>query len=169
MNKRTLNILFTDRTLLVLAAAILSVIIFTLTSFLYAGSIRDRNERLEVQLALILSESVDIIRLNKDVTSKEKKTAVRSAGIIPTLEQILKELGLKAMVIKPLGEKKVNEFTEENAELEIKEADLNHIVNMLYMIDTSRTPMKIKTALIKTTFEDPDKFILKLTVSRLSK
>ncbi|HDH34134.1 MAG TPA: hypothetical protein ENG88_01615, partial [Nitrospirae bacterium] len=152
MNKRTLNILFTDRTLLVLAAAILSVIIFTLTSFLYAGSIRDRNERLEVQLALILSESVDIIRLNKDVTSKEKKTAVRSAGIIPTLEQILKELGLKAMVIKPLGEKKVNEFTEENAELEIKEADLNHIVNMLYMIDTSRTPMKIKTALIKTTF-----------------
>ncbi|HDN95266.1 MAG TPA: hypothetical protein ENG76_04230, partial [Nitrospirae bacterium] len=63
MNKRTLNILFTDRTLLVLAAAILSVIIFTLTSFLYAGSIRDRNERLEVQLALILSESVDIIRL----------------------------------------------------------------------------------------------------------
>ena len=169
MNKRTLNILFTDRTLLVLAAAILSVIIFTFTSFLYAGNIRAKNERVEAQLALILSESGNIIRLNKNIASKEKKAAMRSAGIIPTLEQILNGLGLKAMVIKPLGKKKVDEFTEENAELEIKEADLNRVVNMLYMIDTSRTPMKIKDISIKTAFEDPDKFILKLTVSRLSK
>jgi len=169
MNKRTLNILFTDRILLVLAGAILSAVIFTFTSFLYAGSIRDRNEQLGTQLALMLSESGNIARLNRDVTSKEKKTAVRSAGIISTLEQILHGLGLKAMVIKPLGENKVDEFTEENAELEITGTDLNRVVNMLYMIDTSGTPMKIKDASIKTAFEDPDKFILKLTVSRLSK
>ena len=169
MKKRTLNILFMDRALLILAAAILSIIIFTFTSFLYAGSIRSRNEQLASQLAIILSESNEIGRLNANVTSKEKKIAGRSAGIVPTLEQILKRLGLKAMVIKPLGKKKVDEFTEENAELEIKDADLNQAVNMLYMIDTSRTPMKIKDASIKTAFEDPDKFIIKLTVSRLIK
>lgn len=170
MNRKAIKILFSDRTLLVLAAAILAVIIFTVTSFIYTGSIRETNVRLEAQLNSLLAESGEIIRLNSEIMSKEKKAATkRSAGVVSTLEQLLKELGIEAMAIKPLGKKTVDEFTEENAELEIKETDLNRAINLLYQIDTSSVPMKLKSASIKTTFEDPDKFILKLTVSRLSK
>ena len=170
MNWKTIKILFWNRTLLVLAAAILTVIIFTVTSFVYTGNVREKNSRLEAQLSRLLAESGEIIRLNANVTSKEKKAATRKAGgVVSTLEQILKGLGLEAMAIKPLGKKKVDEFTEENAELEIKETDLNHAVHLLYQIDTASVPMKIKSTSIKTSFEDPDKFILKLTVSRLTK
>jgi hypothetical protein len=48
-------------------------------------------------------------------------------------------------------------------------ADLNSIVNLLYKIYISPVPMKIKSAAIKSTFEDPDKFIVKLTISLLSR
>lgn len=169
MKITNVHILLKDRTLLVLGAAILSVVIFTVTSFIYAENIRDENEHLTAQLARIHAEGGNIMTLRAAVTSKEKKASVRSAGIVPTLEKTLKGLRLKATVIKPLGEKKVDEFTEENAELEIHEADLNSIVNLLYMIEASGAPMKIKNASIQTTFEDPDKFILKLTAARISR
>jgi len=170
MNRRTVDILFSDRILLVIVAAILTVIIFSVTSFVYTRDLMERNGRLEAQLTSLLAKKGEIIRLNADVKSKENKAATRrQAGIISTLEQIIKGLEVEAMVIKPLGEKKVDEFSEENAELEITEMDLNRAVNLLYQIDISTVPMKIKSASIKATFEDPDKFILMLTVSRLSK
>ena len=170
MNRKAIKILFSDRALLVLAAAIVMVTIFTVTSFVYTGSVRETNGRLEAQLTRLLAESGEIIRLSAEVASKEKKAATKkSVGVVSTLERILNGLGLEAMVIKPLGKKTVDEFTEENAELEIKEMDLNSAVNLLYQIDTASVPMKLKSASIKTAFEDPDKFILKLTVSRLSK
>jgi len=170
MNKKAIKILFSDRDLLFLAAAILMVSIFTVTSFVYTGSVRETNVRLEAQLTRLLAESGEIIRLSAEVASKEKKTGTkRSVSVVSTLEQILNGLGLEAMVIKPLGKKTVDGFSEENAELEIKETDLNSAVNLLYQIDTASVPMKLKNASIKTAFEDPGKFILKLTVSRLSK
>ncbi len=90
MNRKAIKILFSDRTLLILAAAILAVIIFTVTSFIYTGSIRETNVRLEAQLNSLLAESGEIIRLNSEVTSKEKKAATkRSAGVVSTLEQLL--------------------------------------------------------------------------------
>ncbi len=167
---KAIKMLSSDRTLIVLAAAILTVIIFTVTSFMYTGGLRERNSRLEAQLIRLLAESGEIIQLNADVTSKEKKARTRrQAGVVSTLEKILKGLGLEARTIRPLGKKKINGFTEETVELEIKETDLNRAVNLLYQIDTSSVPMKIKSSSIKTTFEDPDKFILRLTVSCLSK
>ncbi len=170
MNKKAIKILFSDRALLFLAAAILMVSIFTVTSFVYTGNVRETNVRLEAQLTRLLAESGEIILLSAEVASKEKKAGTkRSVSIVSTLEEILNGLGLEAMVIKPLGKKRVGGFSEENAELEIKETDLNSAVNLLYQIDTASVPMKLKNASIKTAFEDPDKFILKLTVSRLSK
>lgn len=170
MNRKAVDILFSDRILLVIVAAIITVIIFSITSFVYTRGLREGNDRLEAQLTSLLAEKGEITRLNAEVTSKENKAATKKhAGIISTLEQIITALEIEAIVIKPLEEKNVDEFTEENAELEIKEMDLNRAVNLLYQIDTSSVPMKIKNASMKTTFEDPNKFILKLTVSRLSK
>ncbi|MEK7308645.1 MAG: hypothetical protein AAB089_06215, partial [Nitrospirota bacterium] len=85
------------------------------------------------------------------------------------LEQMLNSMGLKAKVIKPLEKKQVREFTEEDAEIEIENIDLNNIINLLYKIENSPVPMKIKTANIKTSFENPNVFILSLTASLISR
>jgi hypothetical protein len=139
-------------------------------SFIYAGNIERKNNKLKTQLTDIQSLSNEVIQIKAIVESKEKKIGLRkSTGIVSTLEHILKSLELEAQVIKPLQKTNINEFTEENAELEMHNADLNSIVNLLYKIDISPVPMKIKSAAIKSTFEDPDKFIVKLTISLLSR
>jgi hypothetical protein len=129
-----------------------------------------KNNQLKTRFNEIESLTDEVIQIKTIVESKEKKIGLRkSGGIVSSLEQVLKKLGLAANVIKPLGNKKVSVFMEENAELEILNIDLNSIVNLLYKIENSPVPMKIKNASINTTFENPDKFILKLTISLLSK
>ncbi len=170
MNTSARKILFFDKTILFLSIAVLSVTIFTVITALYAKKYENENNRLRTQLAEIQSLSKDVVRIKTSVESKEKKIDIKkSAGVVSTLEQILTGLGLEARVIRPLDKLKINGFTEENAELEIQGADLNSIVNLLYKIEISPLPLKIKTADIKTTFEDPNKFIFKLTVSLMSK
>ena len=159
-----------DKTILILTAAAIAAAIITVMSFIYAGNIEKENNGLKSRLAEIQELSGEVIRIKSVVGSKEKKTGVkRSAGVVSTLEKILKGLGLEAQTIKPMGKTKVNGFSEENAELEIQNADLNSIVNLLYKIDISPVPMKIKSFAMKSTFEDPDKFFFKMTVSLMSK
>ena len=83
--------------------------------------------------------------------------------------QTLKSLGLTAKTIKPLDKKKVFEYLEENAELELENADLNQIVNLLYKIETSSIPIKIKSTSMRTSFEDPDKFTLKIMLALIAR
>jgi hypothetical protein len=164
------NRLYFDKILIALTVAALAAAIFTVMSFIYAGNTERKNSQLNAQLAGIQSLTGKIVRIKTVVESKEKKIGLRkSIGIVSTLEQILKSLGLEAQVIKPLDKTKIAEFIEENAELEIQNTDLNSIVNLLYKIDISPFPMKIKNAAIKTTFQDPDKFILKLTISLMTR
>lgn len=164
------KILFFDKPLLVLVFALLTALIVTGISFIYAGTYESKNRQLKTDLLNIRSIAGDVITLKTVVQSREKKTERKNtAGVVSTLEQILKTLGLEASAIKPLGRTKAGEFTEDNAELELQGTDLNSIVNLLYKIDISPVPLKIKNTSLKTTFEDPDKFVLKLTVSLMSK
>lgn len=170
MKSRIRKILFFDKALLALSFMILVTIIFTVISVIYAGNFENKNRELKNQISELQTLSGEVIQLKAVVESKENKISLKkSAGIVSTLEQILKTLNLEAKIIKPLGTTKLAEFTEENAELEIQGTDLNSIVNLLYRIDISLAPLKIKNALVKTTFEDPEKFILKFTVSLMSR
>ncbi len=167
---RPLKTMFPDKTLIGLLLAAVAALVFTITTSVYVKSLERKNGLLRARLTEIASLAGDADRIKTMVESKEKKIGLRKTkGVVSALEQTLKSLGLKASVIKPLEKNKVNVFTEDNAELEIRDTDLNSIVNLLYRIENSPLPMKIKSAEIKTTFEDPDKFILKLTVSLLSK
>ena len=85
------------------------------------------------------------------------------------MESILKSINLTARVLKPMGKTKSGEFTEENAQMEIEGADLNSIVNLLYRIDTAPPPLKIKSAAFRSTFENPDIFVVTLTVALMSR
>jgi len=154
----------------VLIVLITAALIFTITTFVFTGNHKVQNKSLQDQITELQTLSENVISLKSEVDSKEKRIrSSRTKGAVSALEQILKALGLKAAAIKPLEKKKINDFMEEKAELEIQDTDLNRIVNLLYKIDNAPSPMKINSASIKTTFEDPDKFVLKLSVSLLSK
>ena len=164
------KIFFLSKTTVVLILLIAAALIFTIATSVFTGTYKEENISLKDQLTELEAISENVITLKRDVDSIEKKIrSSRTKGAVSALEQVLKTLGLKAAAIKPLEKKKIDEFMEEKAELEIRDTDLNSIVNLLYKIDISPSPMKINSAAIKTTFEDPDKFVLKLSVSLLSR
>jgi Glu-tRNA(Gln) amidotransferase subunit E-like FAD-binding protein len=170
MNTSIGKIFSFDRAFLVVIFLIILSLIFTITTSIYTRNFQATNESLKTRLAEFQSLAGEVIRIKNFVESKEKKIDLgRTASAVSTLEQILKTLGLEAKVIKPLEKKKIDGFIEENAELEIQDIDLNSIVNLFYKIDNSPIPMKINNVVIKTSFEDPEKFILKLTISLISK
>ncbi|MBI5098235.1 MAG: hypothetical protein HZB30_03215 [Nitrospirae bacterium] len=170
MIKSIQKILFFDKSLLALSFAIILTASFAIITSVYTASLEKQNNTLKSQLAELQSLTKEVTGIKSTVELKEKKIGLtKTGGLVPALEQILKSLGMKAKAIKPMEKNKVKDYTEEDAELEILNADLNSIVNLLYKIDNSPVPLKIKNSAIKTTFEDPNKFILKLTVSLLSR
>lgn len=164
------RILFFDRPLLFISCAMILALIISIMTTVYTGNIQKANDSLRTQLTELRSLKTGLLAIKTTVDSKEKKIGLgRPAGVVPAVEQTLKSLGLKANVLRPKEKNRVREYTEENADLEIVNIDLNSIVNLLYKIDNSPAPMKISNAAIKTSFEDPNRFILKMTVSLLGK
>jgi hypothetical protein len=170
MMKPIQKILFFDRVVLILSLAAVIAVISTVIASVYTKGIERSNNTLRSRISELQSLQGELAGIKGVVESKERKIGLtRTGGIVPTLEQTLGSLGLKAKVIKPLEKNKVKEYVEEDAEVEIQDTDLNSIVNLLYKIDNSPAPMKVKNAVIRTAFEHPDKLILKMTVSLISK
>ncbi|RJQ18988.1 MAG: hypothetical protein C4560_06650 [Nitrospiraceae bacterium] len=164
------KILFFDRTTLTLASLSVVAAVSVIMVSVFSGNRERENKALNAQLTELMSLREATLDLKNTVESKDRKTGPgKSVGIVSTLEQTLKNLGVKATVLRPLTKNRIKEFTEEDAELEIRNIDLNSIVNLLYKIDNAPLPMKVKNVLIKTGFEDPNKFVLKLTVSVINK
>lgn len=159
-----------DRTTFILLMLVTAALVYIVTLSLFARDLRSQNSTVTKQIAEMQALSGEVVALKGLVQSKEKKINVsRASGVVSVIEQTLKPLGMEASAIKPLEKKKTNGYTEENAELEIQDTDLNSIANFLFKIDNSPVPFKIKSASITSTFENPDKFILNLTVALLSK
>lgn len=164
------KIISSDRFMLVLAVLSLAIIIFAVTAFLSARTIERKNEMLMKQIAKMELFTDKLVHLQDLVESKEKKIGLTEVqGVVPALEQILNSLGIKAKTIKPLKKKTIREFSEEEAELHVENVDLNRIVNLLYRIENSPVPLKIKNTSVRTAFENPDQFFLHLTVSLIGK
>ncbi len=164
------KIIFSDRYTLITVTAVILIAIFTFITFISANKIEKGNGKLKNQLTEMQMLREELIHIKDIVESKEKKIGLTEvSGVVSALEQMLNTLGLEAKVIKPLEKKRIKEFKEEDAELQIENIDLNKIVNLLYRIENSPVPIKIKNATIKTTFENPNIFILNLTASLISK
>lgn len=170
MKNMVKKIIFLDRVVFVMLSVVLLLAIFTITSFIYASRGERKNMALKTQLSEMLLLKDDILKIKDIVQSQERKIGlVKLTGAVSELEQTLKSIGLKAKVIKPLGIKKTEGFIEEDVELIIEGVDLNKIVNLLYKIEHSHLPLRIKTVEMKTTFENPNLFILSLTASLINK
>jgi hypothetical protein len=164
------KIIFSDRYTLIIVIATILIAIFTFITFISVNNFERKNEELKEQLKEMQILKDELIYIKDIVESREKKIGLTEvSGVVSALEQTLSSIGLKAKVIRPLEKKRVKEFIEEDAELQIENINLNKIVNLLYRIENSPVPIKIKNTTIKTTFENPNKFILNLTASLISK
>lgn len=162
--------ILSDRYILIILTGIVLATVFVFITFVSANNLERKNENLRKQFKELQALKEELINIKYIVDSKEKKIGLTDVkSVVSALEQMLNSLGLEAKVIKSLGKRKIKEFTEEDAELEIENIDLNKIVNLLYKIENSPVPMKIKTTAIRTTFENPDIFVLNMTASLISK
>jgi predicted metal-dependent hydrolase len=170
MRKSVKRFILNNKIPLLLSAAILSAVIFIISVSAYTNSLAKKNRNIKKQIEEITSLSAGLSEIKRLVEIKEKKIgSAKHQGVVTTLEDILDSLGLKASKIKPSDKKRLDEYIEENAEVKIEKIDLNETVNLLYRIDVSPAPMKIKSIDMQTTFENRDIFILNLTVSMLSR
>ncbi len=170
MTLRPDKIIYSDRVLITVIAIIIAVSAFTFSVYLYSKNLEGKNSSLIGQLAELETLNKDISLVNSVVDSKERKIGLtKVTGAVPALQQLLDSLGLKAKVIRSLDRRKLQEFTEEDAELVLEVIDLNAIVNLLYKMENSPFPLKIKNSAIKATFENPNVFILSITASLISK
>ncbi len=170
MKFSTGKIILSDRATLIIATAVIVIAAFTLTTYISIKSFERKNKTLTGQLNEMQMLQKDLIHIKDIVDSKERKIGLtKVTGVVPALQQLLDSLGLKAKVIKPLDKKKIKEFTEEDAELEIEGIDLNGIVNLIYKIENSPVSLKVKNAAIKTTFENQNVFVLSITASLIGR
>jgi hypothetical protein len=162
--------IFSDRFILSTIIIGVFLIVITLITFASSGRLERKNRALHSQLNKMETMKEELVQLRELVDTREKKIGLTEvSGVISALEQMLEGLGIEAKSIKPLEKRTSGEFTEENAELEIENIDINTMVNLLYRIDTSPVPFKIKDVSIRTTFENPDMYILSLTASLIGK
>lgn len=159
-----------DRTTLVIIALFIITAISAITVSIYTKKEERTNTELNAQLAEMQSAKDKFIKLKQTIDIKERKMGLtKTDGVISTLEQNLNALGIKASTIRQLAKNNIEGYIVEDAELEIRGIDLNAIVNLLYRIENSPFPLRIKGAFIKTTFDNPDRFIMRLTISFISK
>ncbi|UCH44691.1 MAG: hypothetical protein JSV11_10395 [Nitrospiraceae bacterium] len=159
-----------DRVLQVMILGIFLCIIVIFTTVMYGRQMDREVESISASLTEMQSLSSTMVNLKNHVSSKEKRLGLtKTAGPVSALEKILETLLMKASELKPLEKRKLTDFFEEDARLEITDIDLNQIVNLLYRIEQNPAPLKIKSAQLLTGFEDSSKFTLTLTVSLISK
>lgn len=164
------KIALADRSLSVMMSAVVILAIFTLALFIFMQGIKKKNNALKAQIDEMTALKYNVLKVHDAVKSQERKIdAAKAAGAVSAIEQSLNSLGLKAKTIKPAGMKNRGEFGEEDAEMVIEGIDLNKTVNLVYKMENSPLPFKVKATNIKTTFENPDKFILSLTVTLIKK
>jgi|Deesub1362A_J573_1020465.scaffolds.fasta_scaffold11759_2 hypothetical protein len=140
--------------------------------FLYIST--ERLTRINIQNAQRLHEmqklSQKAMSIKMAVQSMERQIKTKgTSGIVKEIEEVLESIGRRAKTIRPLEEEKRGEFIEKSAFVRMDKVDLNEIVNILYVLENSPVAFRIKDMTMKTTFEDPEKFILELTVGMITK
>lgn len=159
-----------DRLSLVLIAAIIIAGTSVVVISVMTDNIVKRNHILKRQLEEINALSFDFHQLRSIVDQQEKKVGLTNeSGVVAVIERILANLGIEASVIQPLAKRTTGEFLEQDVEVELQGVNLNSIVNILYRLENGPQALKMKNALMKASFENPDIFTLRITVSLVGK
>jgi len=163
-----LSITYNITTLIIILLLILTVI-SSIALSIYARKESKTNTELNSQLREMQSMKDRFIKLKEMIDLRERKIRhTKGEGVISILEQTISSIGLKPDEIRQINKNNIDGYSLEDVEFEIRGINLNEIVNLLYKIENSPFPLRIKGMFIKTAFDNPDRFTLKLTVSLIS-
>lgn len=102
--------------------------------------------------------AVQYVSLKGEMDELRKRASLGpKEGIIKAVDDLFSSMGLKDKVstIKPTGTKPLGEMVLEEAELGIRNVDLNEAVNILYRIENGPVLLTVKEAAIKSSFSGP--------------
>jgi translation initiation factor 1 (eIF-1/SUI1) len=93
-----------------------------------------------------------------------RKNLTSVQGLAHAVDEIFEPLGLKGKVksLKHLGSK---ENAVEKAEVTVQGVDMNEMVNFLYAHENTAMPLTIKKINIRTSFENPERLNVTMTLS----
>ena len=110
------KVLYFDKTILVLTVLSLIAIVTIIVTSIYANETKAGNDSLRRQLKEINTLADGVIDIKGFVESKERKIGLRKTrGVVSTMQQTLKSLGLKAKTIKPDERKTCSMFSVADA------------------------------------------------------
>ncbi len=159
---------YNKKFLYIIAGIVFLVVLFSIF-IIGIHTMTNEKERLGGNLKDILAMRDEYAAITADAARLERKVGQSSQGIVPIIEDTLGTLGIKAKAIKPIDKNKVGTYTEESAELQVDGLDMNHLVNLLYRLENSPMPLKIKTASMKSSFDNPELINLTATIALITK
>lgn len=151
-------------TLSVVAALVVAcVVMWTLYSSAkkaHAGLLSERTELMALkQHYLALKGSVDAVEGRKNLTNVQ--------GIAQAIDDVFKPLGLsdKVKSVKSAGVQEKEYGTEEEAQVQVEKVSMNEMANIFYKIENAPMILTIKSATVKTSFDDPTLLNMSMTVT----
>lgn len=145
----------------VILAAILCVLMYR-----FSSNLEKENTVLKAQRNEILLVKRDYTDLTEKVKAVEgKKTITRAEGIVQSVDEVFRSLGLSQKVksLKSTGTREHEFGIEEEAELQAERITMNEMVNIFYRIEHAPAILSVKKASMKTVFDNPS--LLNITVT----
>ena len=151
------------RTLIVLAAAVASILFFT-GSLVWSGSAAVRLSEIERAHEEMSRVGGQLKRLIARVDNLERRSAAAGGtGLLSLIEQISDSIGVKGKLV---SQKSVPTSSNiEKAELTFEKLTLNEAANLFYRIDEQPVLLLVNRVAMAPSFDKPDLIMLDMTVS----
>jgi len=151
------------RTLIVLAAAVASVLLF-IVSLVWSGSAAARLLEIERAHEEMSRVGGQLKRLMVRVESLERRSAAAGGkGLLAFIDQISDSIGVKDKLV---SQKSVPTSSNiEKAELTFEKLTLNEAANLFYRIDEQPVLLLVNRVAMAPSFDKPDLIMLDMTVS----
>jgi hypothetical protein len=153
------------RTTAYIAAALLGGLVLVAVMLGMLGSARDRLDLAadaESRMSEFKEEHQALSQGLRRLEGRKNLTAVK--GLIQAVDEVFEPLGLKDKVksVKVLPSR---EEGMEKAEVIVQGTDTNETVNFLYMLENTPMPLSIKKITMRTSFDQPERLNITMTLS----
>jgi len=143
---------------------IVAVLAIVFVSAYGASSAKGRLSMLRSQHEELLSLRVEFLAVRKRVEAFESRARLTSVkGIPQAVDEVLGSMGLKDRM-KSLKRLQA-EAGEDKAELNLQDVDMNETVNILYAFNNAPMPLVIRKVELKTSFQNPGRLNMTMTLS----
>ncbi len=139
------------------AAAFVVLVILLILFYRWEASAERRLAGLKSGEKEFYSLKQDYIRLKAATDELDRRAALSQGGVVKSINDVFGSMGLmsKLASLKPMETKNEDEFIREDAEISVKNADLNEMLNILYRLENAHALIAIRNVDIRTSFSAP--------------